>query len=71
METRSLYLADNASTTSNPVEVTNSATGEVIGRVGTIDRQRMRGVLADAEAAWGNWRRLTGKQRGLFLKQLS
>lgn len=71
MEFRSPYLADGPAALSDPIDVTNPATGEVIAQVGTIDRDRMRRVLADAESAWDPWRRLTGKQRGVYLRNVA
>ncbi|MFO7905639.1 MAG: NAD-dependent succinate-semialdehyde dehydrogenase [Planctomycetota bacterium] len=71
MDVRNLYLADGWRAPNEPLDVTNPATGEVIGQVATIERDGMRQVLADSEAAWGAWRRLTGKQRGGFLRRIA
>jgi len=67
METRKLYLAGRWAAPGEPIEVVNPATGEAFARVATIDRAGVRQALADAQAAWHGWRRLTGKHRGIYL----
>jgi succinate-semialdehyde dehydrogenase/glutarate-semialdehyde dehydrogenase len=39
--------------------------------VATVDREGVRQALSDAEAAWDAWRRLTGKQRGIYLRRIA
>lgn len=71
METRKLYLAGGWVAPGEPIEVVNPATGEAFARVATVDRAGVRQALADAHAAWEGWRRLTGKQRGIYLRRIA
>ena len=71
MEPRRLYLAGRWVAPCDPIEVVNPATGEVFARVATVDRAGVRQALADAQAAWDGWRRLTGKQRGIYLRRIA
>lgn len=47
------------------------ATREVVGRVATVDAEGVRAALDDAAAAWPGWRRLTGKERGAYLRAIA
>jgi succinate-semialdehyde dehydrogenase/glutarate-semialdehyde dehydrogenase len=71
IETRKLYLNGRWIEPANPLDVTNPADGKVIGRVGTVDRRQVAQALADAQEAWGAWRKLTGQRRGLYLQQIA
>ncbi len=71
METRKLYLAGGWAAPGEPIEVVNPATGEAFAQVATIDRAGVRQALADAQAAWDGWRRLTGKHRGIYLRRIA
>ena len=66
-----LFL-NNEWVTSGPyLEVTNPANGELLARVSTIDRARVAQALADAHAAFQDWRKLPGKTRGMFLHRIA
>ena len=54
-----------------PIDVINPANGEAFARVATVDREGVHRALADAQAAWEPWRRLTGKQRGTYLRKIA
>ncbi len=69
MKTHKLYLAGRWVAPGDPIAVANPATGEAFAQVATVDRAGVRQALIDAEAAWDGWRRLTGKQRGQFLRK--
>ncbi len=71
MEPRRLYLANGWLTPRETLDVVNPADGTVVAQVGTVDRDAVRKALSDAEAAWSSWRRLTGKQRGGFLRRIA
>ena len=55
------------------IEVTNPATGEVIGTVPQMGAAETKRAIDAANAAWGAWRKKTAKERaarvGGFLKQ--
>ena len=57
--------ADNGET----CEVTNPATGEVIGTVPKMGASETRRAIAAADSAWGSWRAKTGKDRGAVLRR--
>lgn len=71
MEIRKLYLNGRWEAPGGPVDVLNPASGEVLARVATVDRLGVRRALADAQAAWDGWRRLTGKRRGQYLRHIA
>ena len=70
-ETRRLYLAGNWIDPVDPLDVTNPANGQLIGRIGTVGRDVVAQALADAHAAWPAWRALSGKQRGGYLLEIA
>jgi succinate-semialdehyde dehydrogenase / glutarate-semialdehyde dehydrogenase len=49
-------------------DVTNPATGEVIGAVPDMDREDVRQAIEAADAAWRSYRELTGKERAALLR---
>lgn len=55
--------ADN----SNWIEVTNPATGEVIGRVPQAGEEETRRAVSAASAAFPDWAALTAKERAVYL----
>jgi succinate-semialdehyde dehydrogenase/glutarate-semialdehyde dehydrogenase len=50
------------------IEVTNPATGEAIATVPALTGDETRAAIAAAEAAWADWRSMTGKQRAGLLR---
>ncbi|MBW2399680.1 MAG: NAD-dependent succinate-semialdehyde dehydrogenase [Deltaproteobacteria bacterium] len=50
------------------IEVTNPATGDVIGTVPALTGEETRAAIEAAEAAWAGWRSKTGKQRAGLLR---
>jgi succinate-semialdehyde dehydrogenase / glutarate-semialdehyde dehydrogenase len=57
--------ADNKAT----LEVTNPATGEVIGKVPKMGAAETRRAIDAANAAWPAWRRKTAKERAAILRR--
>ena len=68
---RPIYLNGEWNDQGTPLEVTNPSTGEVFARVSTVDRAGTGQAIADAEAAWKDWRNLTGKKRGAYLHAIA
>ncbi|MDX1673154.1 MAG: NAD-dependent succinate-semialdehyde dehydrogenase [Longimicrobiales bacterium] len=68
---RPLYLNGEWYRGGDPLAVQDPATGETIGRVATVDAGGVRAALDDAAAAWPGWRRLTGKERGGYLRRIA
>lgn len=52
-------------------EVTNPATGEVIGVVPDMGAAETKRAIEAANAAWGAWRKKTAKERGAILRKLN
>ncbi|PID46467.1 MAG: succinate-semialdehyde dehydrogenase I [Proteobacteria bacterium] len=50
-------------------EVTNPATGEVLGVVPEMGAAETRRAIEAAEAAWADWRKRTAKERSVILKK--
>ncbi len=50
-------------------EVTNPATGEVIGVVPKLGQAETRRAIEAADTAWGDWKNLTGKERSAILRR--
>lgn len=57
--------ADNGAT----FEVTNPATGEVLGVVPEMGAAETRRAIESAEAAWAGWRKKTAKERAAILRK--
>ena len=51
------------------VEVTNPATGEVLGTVPKMGAAETRRAIEAAEKAWPAWRKLLAKERANILRQ--
>ncbi len=71
MEAKPLYLNGAWKTPGPTIDVVNPSQGEPFARVATIDRAGVRQALDDAERAWPDWRNLTGKQRGEYLRRIA
>jgi succinate-semialdehyde dehydrogenase / glutarate-semialdehyde dehydrogenase len=50
-------------------EVTNPATGELVGKVPQLGAEETRQAIEDAEKALGPWRALTAKERSAYLRR--
>ncbi len=71
MKVHSLYLNGQWVRTESTLRVMNPATGEAIGEVCTVGRAAVAQAVADAHAAFANWRQLTGKARGEYLRKIA
>lgn len=71
MKTYPLYLNGQWVHTQTARPVVNPATTEAFAEVCTVDRPRVAEAVRDAHAAFQNWRRLTGKARGGYLKSVA
>ncbi len=57
-----------SSTSGNVIEVSNPASGEIIGTVPAMTTEEIQETIDQAEAAWSPWRRLTAKERAARLR---
>ncbi len=71
MKTYPLYLNGEFVVSEPAWDVVNPATSEAFARISTVDRRRVAQALADAHTAFGNWRQLTAKARGEFLRRIA
>lgn len=71
MKTYPLYLNGQWVDTQATLPVVNPATTEPFAEVCTVNRPRVAEALRDAHAAFQNWRQLTGKVRGAYLKSIA
>lgn len=71
MKTYPLYLNGEFQLSEPAWDVVNPAVGEVFAKISTIDRTRLTQAIADAHAAFANWRQLTAKARGEFLRRIA
>ncbi len=71
MTTYPLYLNGQWMRTQTTRPVVNPATGETFAQVCTVDRPRVAEAVRDAHAAFLNWRQLTGKARGTYLRNVA
>ena len=53
------------------IDVTNPATGKVLGTVPRMGAAETRRAIAAAEAAWGPWRARTAKERAQILRRFA
>ncbi len=51
------------------IEVTNPATGEIIGTIPNMGAAETKRAIEAANAAWGAWRKKTAKERANLLRQ--
>ncbi len=51
------------------IEVNNPATGSVLGTVPALTTEDTRRAIAAADAAWPEWRAMTGKERAVILRR--
>ncbi len=63
------YLNGEWVSGTDTTEVTNPATGEVIGHVPKLGQAEATQAIADANAAWPAWRKKTAKERATILKK--
>ncbi len=52
------------------IDVTNPATGEVLGTIPNMGTAETRRAIEAANAAWGGWRKKTAKERANILRKL-
>ena len=71
MKTYPLYLNGEFVASEPAWDVINPAIGEAFARISTIDRARLAGAIADAHAAFADWRQLTAKARGEYLRRIA
>jgi len=71
MKTYPLYLNGEWKHTASVLSVVNPATTETFAEVSMLDRPRVAEAVRDAHVAFENWRRLTGKARGAYLRAIA
>ena len=52
------------------IDVTNPATGEILGTIPNMGMAETRRAIEAANAAWGGWRAKTAKERAVVLRKL-
>jgi succinate-semialdehyde dehydrogenase/glutarate-semialdehyde dehydrogenase len=71
MKPHSLYLNGQWVQTPKTIRVVNPANGEAFAEVCMVERAAVKQALTDAHAAFQGWRKLTGKARGEFLRNVA
>lgn len=71
MKTYPVYLNGDFVTTEETFGVRNPATGEEVGRMSCIGRERVAQALVIAEKAFTHWRQVTAKSRGELLTKIA
>ena len=71
MDIQSVYLHGQWVASGQPIDVVNPANGQLIGRMATVGREQVAQALADAQRAWASWRRLSGRDRGVYLARIA
>jgi succinate-semialdehyde dehydrogenase/glutarate-semialdehyde dehydrogenase len=71
VKTHPLYLNGEFVTTEKQFPVKNPASGEAIAQMCAIDGALMKRAVADAHAAFPEWRALTAKARGEYLHKIA
>ncbi|WP_226681570.1 NAD-dependent succinate-semialdehyde dehydrogenase [Sutcliffiella horikoshii] len=69
MEKYSMYINGEWVNTEEVIEVTNPATGEVIGTVPSISEDQLENVVQHAEVAFQTWRNYTAYERADILNK--
>lgn len=70
-EVSPLYLGGKWHDSGESLSVVNPATNREFARVATIGGPGVRRAIDCAEEAWPAWRRLSGKERGVFLNLMA
>jgi succinate-semialdehyde dehydrogenase / glutarate-semialdehyde dehydrogenase len=65
------YIAGKWVETGEWIHVKDPATGEEFAQVAAVGRDRVRGSLEAAQAAFPAWRSATAKERGMFLHRVA
>jgi succinate-semialdehyde dehydrogenase/glutarate-semialdehyde dehydrogenase len=71
LQPRPVYLNGRWVQTATAMDVVNPATAQVFARMTTVDRSVVRQAVADAQAAWPQWRGISGRERGVWLSRLA
>jgi succinate-semialdehyde dehydrogenase/glutarate-semialdehyde dehydrogenase len=71
MNPRPLYLNGNWLTTPASVNIVNPATGNAFASVCVVDRARVARAIADAHAAFLDWRGVPGRERAGLLSRVA
>ena len=71
MNTHPLYLNGRWVRSQTTLSVVNPATEEPFAKVCTVERARVAEAVRDAHVAFPNWRQLTGKARGAYLRNIA
>ena len=71
MKTYPLFLNGEWVVNTPFIDVHNPANGELLGSVSTIDRATVAQAIQHAHTAFKDWRKQTGKARGVFLQRIA
>jgi succinate-semialdehyde dehydrogenase/glutarate-semialdehyde dehydrogenase len=71
MKTYPVYLNGNWVVADNSAPVINPGNGEAFARMSMGDRSQAAQAVADAHAAFGSWRQVTGRGRGELLEKIA
>src|SRR6185436_18811915 len=71
MKTYPLYLNGEWVINGPFIEVHNPANGEPLARVSTVERPTVAQAIRHAHEAFKDWRKQTGKARGVFLHRIA
>lgn len=71
IKTHRLYVNGQWIKATDPMDVVNPSTGDVFARIGTVGREGVRDAFDHAAAAYDSWRKLTGLQRGDWLRKIA
>lgn len=71
METYPLYINGQWVENEDTIEITNPANSNIFAKLSTIDRKEVAQALDNAQVAFQNWRKLTGKKRGEYLEKIA
>ena len=67
METEALFIDGSWTDGTGAVDVIDPGTGDLVARAATVGRPETRKALESAQAAFPDWRRTTGRDRGDIL----
>jgi succinate-semialdehyde dehydrogenase/glutarate-semialdehyde dehydrogenase len=70
MKTHAVYLSGDFVCTEETVPVLNPTTNEQVARMSWLGRERVAEALKKAHEAFRDWRSVTSKSRGEFLRQV-
>ncbi|MEE4243634.1 MAG: NAD-dependent succinate-semialdehyde dehydrogenase [Desulfopila sp.] len=71
MKRYNIFLNGSWKSSEQQLQVVDPSTGDAFAEVAMIDRAAVKQALVDAQASFGEWKKLTAKRRGDYLRAIA